>query len=85
MGRHEHGEVIKRKRVTRVRRQCALMASEVMGAGINFAPESGTYTLNSRVTPSINNAGLGVDEYVSFVRNFYTQRGIKELILPPAN
>jgi len=50
-----------------------------------MATENGTYTLNATLTTLYNNAALGVDAYVRFVRNYYQQRGIPEFILPPAN
>lgn len=59
-----------------------LVLAEEGGADY-LARESGTYTLNSKVTTSYNNAGLSVGDYVSFIRNFYIQKGIQELVLPP--
>jgi hypothetical protein len=46
--------------------------------------ESGTYTFNSKLTVAYNNIGSSVSAYVSFVRNFYSSRGIQEIVLPPA-
>lgn len=46
--------------------------------------ESGTYTFNSKLTIAYNNSGGSVSDYISFARNFYSSRGIQEIILPPA-
>ena len=46
-----------------------------------LARENGTYTLNDKATTAYNNAGLGVGDFVTFMRNFYTERGIQKL--PP--
>lgn len=54
--------------------------------GVDYlARESGTYSFSARVTTPYNNAGLSVRDYVSFIRNFYIERGVQELVLPPAN
>ena len=45
---------------------------------------SGSYTLNAKLTIQYNNAGLGVDDYVSSMRDYYNRKGIRELVLPPA-
>jgi hypothetical protein len=49
-----------------------------------LSQESGTYTFNSKLTIAYNNTGSSVSAYVSFVRNFYSSRGIQEIVLPPA-
>jgi hypothetical protein len=46
--------------------------------------KSGTYTFNSKLTVAYNNTGSSVSAYVSFARNFYSSRGIQEIVLPPA-
>ena len=52
--------------------------------GVDYlASESGTYTLALKATTSYNNARLSVGNYVSFIRNFYIQKGIQEMVLPP--
>jgi hypothetical protein len=61
-----------------------LVLAEEGGADY-LARESGTYTLSSKVTTSYNNAGLSVGDYVSFIRNFYIQKGIQEMVLPTPN
>lgn len=50
-----------------------------------LARENGTYTLNAKATTAYNNAGLGVGDFVTSIRNYYTQRGVQEWISPPAN
>lgn len=47
--------------------------------------EKGTYRLNTKLTILYNNASLSSADFVSFVRNYHTQRGVQELVLPPAN
>lgn len=47
--------------------------------------ESGTYALNAKVTTSWNNAGLGLRDFVSFVRDIHAGNGVPELVLPLAN
>lgn len=47
--------------------------------------ETGTYTLNTKVTTSWNNAGLTLAQYIAFVRNIHVNNGIQEIVLPPAN
>jgi hypothetical protein len=34
---------------------------------------SGSYTLNAKLTIQYNNAGLGVDDYVSSMRDYYSR------------
>jgi len=58
----------------------SLAISEEGGADY-LARENGTYTLNAKATTAYNNAGLGVGDFVTFIRNFYTERGIQKL--PP--
>ena len=58
----------------------SLTITEEYGADY-LARENGTYTLNDKATTAYNNAGLGVGDFVTFMRNFYTERGI--LKLPP--
>lgn len=52
--------------------------------GVDYlARESGTYSFSAKVTTPYNNAGLSVRDYVPFIRNFYIQKGIQEIVLPP--
>jgi hypothetical protein len=47
--------------------------------------ETGSYTLNIKSTLQFNNADLNIEDYIASVRNGYAQKGIQELVLPPAN
>ena len=49
-----------------------------------FSQGTGTYTLNAKLTLQYNNAGLGIDDYVSSMRDYYTKKGVSEAVLPPA-
>lgn len=49
-----------------------------------LSQSTGTFTLNAKLTIQYNNADLGVDDYVSSMRDYYTRKGISELVLPPA-
>jgi hypothetical protein len=49
-----------------------------------LSQSTGTYTLNTKLTLQYNNADLGVSDYISFMRDYYTRKGISEIVLPPA-
>jgi hypothetical protein len=66
--------------VPRTFKSTSLTITEEGGADY-LARENGTYTLNEKATTAYNNAGLGVGDFVTFMRNFYTERGIQKL--PP--
>lgn len=66
----------------RTLRSIGLVIVEEGGADY-LARESGTYSFSAKVTTPYNNAGLSVRDYVSFIRNFYIQKGIQEIVLPP--
>jgi hypothetical protein len=66
--------------VPRTFKSTSLTITEEGGADY-LARETGTYTLNDKATTAYNNAGLGVGDFVTFMRNFYTERGIQKL--PP--
>ena len=61
----------------------SLVIAEEGGADY-LSRENGTYTLNAKATTAYNNAGLGVGDFVTFIRNFYSARGVQELISSPA-
>ena len=66
--------------VPRTFKSTSLTITEEGGADY-LARENGTYTLNEKATTAYNNAGLGVGDFVTFMRNSYTERGFQKL--PP--